>query len=188
LEQQTGVPTPRTSPFDKIPRPQGDSNILNKRRYINLATSPALDISESKARRRPHNEAAEENITKGADAEKAFTLYPKLPPELEKNIWMFAAQDVKPRLINLGRKYGSIPAILQACHLSRFLAAETYQLLDYKKYDKPNGFTIPINFDIDVVFLPKCMPFEEHYREFTGWFSTPNESHLVVHGMVIRKA
>jgi hypothetical protein len=43
------------------------------------------------------------------------------------------------------------------------------KLLSYIK-DDANCFTIPINFNMDVDFVPKCVLFEEHYHEYTGRF------------------
>jgi hypothetical protein len=61
------------------------------------------------------------------------------------------------------------------------------QLLSYRK-DGANCFTVPINFNMDVVFVPKCGPFEEHYHKYTGWFRPAKESHSAVLGIMIPRA
>jgi hypothetical protein len=97
-------------------------------------------------------EAPAENTTAGADKERTFTVFPKLPPELQRKVWRHAAQEVEPRLITFAPSGGQIPGILRACHLSRSIAEKNYSFLeDRVAYE--DRFIMPINYDIDIVFL-----------------------------------
>jgi 2EXR family len=115
-------------------------------------------------------EPCDQRRTPKSDTEEMFTFYQKLPSELQKRVWKLSAQHFEPRLISFRRKSGSIPAILHACQLSRSVIKEIYHLLTYRQDDECNSYTVPINFDIDVILLPKCLPFGEHYHEYTDWF------------------
>jgi hypothetical protein len=100
-----------------------------------------------------------------ADAEKTFTLYPKLPLEVKKRVWKFATQNVEPRLVAFGRRGGTIPAVLHACRLSRSGAAPTYTFLKCREHHK-EGFNMSINFEVDVVFLRT----DSSYGDLRGYF------------------
>jgi len=106
-----------------------------------------------------------EHATGQEDSEQTFTLYPKLPPEIKSRVWKFATQDVEPRLVALGRKGGKIPAVLHACHLSRSIAAPTYTFLKYREHHM-EGFSMPIDFEIDTVYLRA----ESSYRDLRSYF------------------
>jgi hypothetical protein len=82
-----------------------------------------------------------------------------------EGVWIFATQNVEPRLVAFGRRGGTIPAVLHACRLSRSGAAPTYTFLKYCEYHK-EGFNIPINFEDDVVFLRK----DSSYGDLRGYF------------------
>jgi len=101
----------------------------------------------------------------------AFPLFPRLPHELQREIWKFTAEDAEPRLITFPRKKGRIPGVLHACHLSRSIA-KNYRPLTYRDHDNGKEWTIIINFMVDVVFLSDDMPFRVPCIQMASLFNS----------------
>ena len=86
-----------------------------------------------------------------------FTPFPKLPIELQREIWKVAIEGAEQRLITFPRKEGKILGVLHACQLSRSMAKD-YKLVNYREHGKSREWPIRINFKVDVVFFLEDMP------------------------------
>jgi hypothetical protein len=88
-----------------------------------------------------------------------FPLFPRLPHELQREVWKLAAEGAEPRIITLPRKKGRILGALHACHLSRSIAKKNYKPWTYREHQKGNKWTFRINIKVDFVFLSDDTPF-----------------------------
>jgi hypothetical protein len=87
-----------------------------------------------------------------------FTPFPKLPIELQRDIWKIVVEGAEPRIITFPRKKGKVIGVLHACHLARSMAKKDYKLVAYREHGKSREWTIRINFKVDIVYFLEYMP------------------------------
>ncbi|KAF8854666.1 hypothetical protein BDZ45DRAFT_28966 [Acephala macrosclerotiorum] len=86
---------------------------------------------------------------------RVFTLFKKLPFELQIKIWNHAIADIDPRIVTLAPKSGEVPALLNTCHASRKELRRAFTvLIDLGlQYGQRTGFEALVNYETDTVFL-----------------------------------
>jgi hypothetical protein len=90
-------------------------------------------------------------------APNTFTPFPKLPIELQRDIWKLVV-GAELRIITFPGKKGKVIGVLHACHLARSMAKKDYKLVDYREHGKSREWTIRINFKVDIVYFLEDMP------------------------------
>jgi hypothetical protein len=93
-----------------------------------------------------------------------FTLFPKLPAEIQQKIWKDAAEDLKPKIVTFSSGPDNIPGLFQACGYTRQLLLKTHERVEQEKDEYNWGFVVLVNFDTDLILL------ETHDHRFDGWY------------------